>query len=72
MVYSCPLGVQALGFSWVVQSNVSPQLCFVWGHLAWAIRQSEMTATCAGPGDSQAKPQYEYRLVAVHAGLGVS
>ena len=56
------------GISRVVQGMVSPNLCFVRGHPAWAIKQSENTATCAGLGDSKVKLSCEYRLAAASAG----
>ena len=59
-----------LGFARVVQAKLSPQLCFAWGHPASGIKQSEMAATCAGLGDSQAKTNYESKLVAARARPG--
>ena len=47
MVCSCPQGVQALGFSQVIQAKVSAYLCSAQGHPAWSVKQSEMAATCA-------------------------
>ena len=58
------------GVSWVVEGKVSPHLCFAQGHSAWGIKQSEKAATCAGLGDSQAKPSCESRLDAASARLG--
>ena len=40
------------------------QLCFAHICPTWAIKQSEMAATCAGLRDSQAKPSCESRLAA--------
>ena len=51
----------------MVQDKVTPLLCFPRGHPAWAIKQSEMVATRAGLGDSQAKPSCESRLAAASA-----
>ena len=51
----------------MVKAKVSPDLCFTQGHPSWAINQSEMAATCAGLGDSQAKPNSESRLAAASA-----
>ena len=39
-------------------------LCFAQGYPAWAIKQSEIVATCAGFRDSQVKPTCESRLAA--------
>ena len=50
--------------------NVSPHLCCAWGQPAWAIKQSEMAATCVGLGDFQAKPSCESRLAAASARPG--
>ena len=47
-----------------------PHLCSTWGHCAWAIKQSEMAATCAELGDSQAKPNCESSLAAASARIG--
>ena len=65
-------GCAGPGVSWVVQAKVSPHLCFAWGHLASAIKQSEMAASCAGLEDSQAKPSCESRLVAPSARSGAT
>ena len=54
--------------SWVVQAKVSPHLRFAWAHPTCL--QSEMAATHAGLGDSQAKPSSESRLDAASAGPG--
>ena len=70
VVCSCPLGVQALGFPWVVQAKVSSHLCFAQGHPAWIRKQSEMAATYAGLGDFHVKPSCESRLAAGTAGSG--
>ena len=51
-------------------AQLSPLLCSAWGHPAWAIKQSEMAATCPGLGDSQAKPSCESRLAAASARPG--
>ena len=51
----------------VVQTKVSLHLCFTQGHSACVIKQSEMVTTCAGLGDSQAKPSCESRLAAASA-----
>ena len=55
------------GISWVVQAKVSPHLYSAQGHPAQAIKQSEMSATCAGLGTSQAKPNCESTLAAASA-----
>ena len=41
-----------------------PHLCFAQSHPAWAIKQSEKAANCAGLGASQAKPSSETNLAA--------
>ena len=48
---------------------VSPHLCFARGTLP-ELKQSEMAATFAGLGDSQAKPHCESRLAAASARSG--
>ena len=48
----------------MMQVKFSPDLCFAQGNPAGAIKQSEMAATCAGLGDTQAKPSCESRLAA--------
>ena len=45
-------GYTGSGVSLIVQ----PPPVSSWGHPAWAIKHSEMAATCAGLGDSQVKP----------------
>ena len=70
MVYSCPLGVLALGFPGWCKPRSAPTCVFPPGHPAWAIKQFEMAATCAGLGDSQVKPSCESRLAAASAGPG--
>ena len=37
------------------EAKVSPHLCFAQDHSAWAIKQSEMAATCTGLGDFPGK-----------------
>ena len=51
-------------------AKVKHHLCSTRGHSAWAIKQSEMAATCAWLGDSQAKLRCESRLTAASAGSG--
>ena len=65
-------GLTGPGVSWAVHTKISPHLCFVWGHCAIAIKQSEMAATCAGFGDSQAKPSGKFSLAAASAGPGAT
>ena len=59
-----------LGISQVVQAKVRPHLCFAWGHFAWAIKWSEVAATCAVLGGSQAKLSCESRLAVASARPG--
>ena len=66
------MGALTLGVSRVVQAKVSPYLCFAQDHPSRAMKQSEMTATCAGLGNSLAKPSCESRLAAASAGPGVT
>ena len=44
------------------QGQPPPVFCL--GHSAWAVKQSEMAANCAGLGDSQAKPNCDSNLAA--------
>ena len=60
-------GCVGSGISWVVEYEVRPHLSFAQGHPAWAVKQSEMAATCARLRDSQEKPSCESRLVAASA-----
>ena len=41
------------GVFWVGQVKVSLHLCLTWGHAACAIKQSEMAATFADPGEAK-------------------
>ena len=72
MVCNCPLDGHTLGLPRMIQAKVSPNLSFSQGHCAWAIKQSEMAATCAGFGDSQAKPSGKFSLAAASAGPGAT
>ena len=56
----------------IVQAKASPNLCSAQGYPARAIKQSEMAATCAWLGDSQAKPSCESRLAAANGGRGAT
>ena len=58
------MGALTLGVSRVVQAKVSPYLCFAQDNPSRAMKQSEMTATCVGLGDSRAKSSCVSRLAA--------
>ena len=65
-------GYAGPGVPWVVQAMVTPHLCFAQSHPAWAIKQSEKAANCAGLGASQAKPRCESRLAAASSRPGAT
>ena len=70
MVCSCPLVVLALQFpGWCMPRSASIRVI---AQPAWAIKQSEMAATCAGFGDSQGMPSCESRLAVSRAGPGAT
>ena len=52
------------GVSWVVWVKTSPHLCSALGHLASAIKQTEMAATFSRLGDSQVNLSCEFMLAA--------
>ena len=53
--YDLSLSTRCAGVSCVVQAKVSPHLYFAWCHPAWAVKQSEMAATCAWRFPGEAK-----------------
>ena len=65
-------GYTGPGVSQVVQAKISPQLCFAWGTLPEPVKQSEMTATCAGLGDSWMKPRCKSKLLLLVPSLGLT
>ena len=59
------LALHCAHWPWGFPGHPQPLFC---SGVPWAIKQSEMTVTCAGFGDSQAKASCESRLAAASAG----
>ena len=68
VIYSCPLGVLALGFARWCRLRSAPNCVLPQDHHARIIKQSE-SSTWAGLGDFLVKPNCESRLLVLGLGL---